>query len=125
MALSPKAQEILVKAVELINMPNRWIKGAGYRSGPEGAHHYYCSLGALDKAARIVMSNRSEYSADAYNEARGAVAKTMSKLGYEDFDIAYWNDAPERTHADVKAAFCKTLKRELQEGASNDTRREG
>ena len=81
--------EILKAARELLAVPERWTKGALARSqngddvNPKSseAAHSFCIVGAIGR----------------------------SNIDYDSFDLAYWNDAPERTHAEVLARFDEAI----------------
>ena len=114
--LNKKAQEVLLRATQLISDRTRWIKGAGFRSGMEGLMHNYCALGALVRASR-------ELSAEEYdrNQVESALRKTLYGLNYHrGISVDSYNDNEATTHADVKNLFCETVKREVVDAQTDE-----
>jgi hypothetical protein len=87
-----KTVDVLFAARTLIDTPEKWIKGWFHGGGR------YCVLGAVYEGARKVGAERLTYPAiDALGHAI---------FGHPvDCSISAWNDALERTHADVLAAI--------------------
>lgn len=106
-------QMILLRATELINVKENWIKGVGYARKGDDPCGRYCALGALDKAYRELCGNESLL---LYTEVYKAVLKHLPP-GY--VGIESYNDASTTTHDDIKELFCRTLHDELGEGAPN------
>lgn len=82
--------EILIAARALIDTPKKWVKSAYHRE--KNGLHSYCAAGAL---ISVEAPGRTAY--DCLAEA----------IGYR--CVSDWNDAPERTHAEVLAAFDKAI----------------
>ena len=80
--------EILKAARELLAVPERWTKG----------------VSAKDKAGFFI--DRKSEAAHSFCIV-GAIGR--SNIDYDSFDLAYWNDAPERTHAEVLARFDEAI----------------
>lgn len=97
-ALSNAAREVLVRARARIDTPEKWCKG-WYARGADGERRWagqpdcvaFCSSGAIGREA--VTAKDYDESMDALREAADV----------ENF--IRWQDAPERTHADVMRAF--------------------
>lgn len=100
--------EILTKAKELISVPERWTQST-YARDQYGCHinatnpaaTCWCSLGAIRRAARDARLHQmfeDEHAAKHYLECA---------LGNR--YIAAFNDAPERTHAEVMAMFDRAI----------------
>lgn len=85
------AADVLRAAKALIDMEEKWIKGI-MRDGDAR-----CAVGAILLAAPTMGG----YVATAKMFALAA--------GAEPGRIAFWNDAPERTHAEVMAAFDRAI----------------
>jgi hypothetical protein len=94
--------EILVKARKLIDSPEKWAKREQIRYP-----FRICAYLALARAARGAY----------YGEAYGCLQRAAG-LGPEEL-IHHWNDAPERTHADVMAAFDRAIATERAKEAAN------
>jgi hypothetical protein len=93
-----KTSEILTKAKRVIQDPKKWTKGAmaksnhGYGVTPDHpAAETFCSLGAL-----VVGGGRAEFSDPGYKYLAQAINGA---------NVANYNDAPIRTHADVMNMF--------------------
>jgi len=85
---SKPTSQILREARKLISVPERWCQHKGHDG--EGR----CSVLAMHDAAGNM---------DGFNVVRG-IFRTASAIG-PDIPISNWNDAPERTHPEVLAAF--------------------
>lgn len=83
--------EHLRAARALIDTPERWAQHAYNVQNPDGTR-CYCMLGALDQ----VKLDHNETCAFLY-AAIGMIS------------IALWNDAPNRTHNEVMAAFDRAI----------------
>lgn len=83
-----KASEILIKARELIEQPDRWAKGSMVGK-------CMCSGSAVDEAGRRFWRAR--------NNAMSILRRSIGVVSLT--DLIAWNDAPERTHPEVLAAF--------------------
>lgn len=85
-----KPSEILTRAADLIEPPGAWGKGQGTRN-PEGCH---CVLSA------ITAADTSGFMSKAWSDAIDFLEQVIGPGA-----CAYkWNDAPERTQAEVVAA---------------------
>ncbi len=100
MTAPASVRDVLVKARELIATPDRWTKGAFARTEagaivppdrPVAA--CWCAIGALRR-----VTGDTGY--------RGAFVELQSAA---DYDLPHWNDAPERTHDEVLAAFDRAI----------------
>ena len=83
--------ETLRAARALVDTPEKWGQGAHFLQG--GAR---CMSGAL-------ISVGAPLDGAVYRALCRATAVTL------DHGLSRWNDAPERTHADVLAAFDKAI----------------
>ncbi len=99
--------EVLRKALALIDTPEKWTKVVIARNahGKEVSHRSadavcFCMDGALARAADLEIS-RGRY------EYEGATRAIRTATGEREYWL--WNDAPERTHAEVVAAFQKAI----------------
>lgn len=100
---APTTHDVLVKARALIDKPEAWTKGAlarastGRRAREDGPGAVcWCVSGA------IICANGGQYH-------RGAFRAFEASLGPNRPVIPHWNDAPERTHAEVLAAFDRAI----------------
>ncbi len=99
------ALSTLVAARELLSVPERWTKGANARTA-SGQHVCFsdqtpvcfCLDGALQHVARAAEAT---IAAGFLNAALSA-----SAAGYS---FVSWQDAPERTHAEVLALLDKSI----------------
>jgi len=98
------ALEILKAARELLAVPERWTKGVGARDSKGIAVDWdddsvYCRCAYIAISTVCGGQRPKEYSAfDALGFRRG-------------HDLFTWNDAPERTHAEVLARFDEAIAR--------------
>jgi hypothetical protein len=84
-----RTSEVLRQARALIDTPAKWHQGGGMPAdGP------YCVAMACCKAAQDI----------AYDGPQTVIARTLG-LPDPTGSLFDWNDAPERTHAEVLAAF--------------------
>lgn len=102
------ALEVLIAARARIATPDRWCQGAYWRGANGEVVESYgsdcvscCSLGAL-------------HSVGDSDEARQYLREANAKVPC--WNLAVWNDAPDRTHAEVLAAFDRAI--ELAGGVS-------
>ena len=90
--------EILKAARELLAVPERWTKGVGARDSKGIAVDWdddsvYCRCAYIAISTVCGGQRPKEYSA-------------FGALGFRrGHDLFTWNDAPERTHAEVLARF--------------------
>lgn len=92
--------DVLRRARALIDTPEKWCKGALVRDGA------FCVRGALKTAI----------SGSIWAAFDPLLTRAEQALGFPGFDgvhseprLPSWNNAPERTHADVMAAFDKAI----------------
>lgn len=111
MAISKQAQKILLKATELISNPERWLKG-GFRAKGVNGEERYCAWGAIKKASGFYDGPLSVETERAYVEVYRTLSVAVRKL-HPGHTIPSFNDRPKTQHADVKALFCETVKREV------------
>jgi hypothetical protein len=104
--VTQSVKDVLVKARELIATPDRWIKENIARDKPESREWIYpnhpaatcwCSVGAICAAEGLEGM---------WSDTRSI--KALKKVLGTD-DVSEWNDAPERTHDEVLAAFDKAI----------------
>lgn len=88
---------VLIKARALIAVPEKWGKGQRRIDRPIET---CCAAEAIEEAERAGDRRMAAY--HAIQRAAG-IRKGVS------IPILDWNDAPERTHADVLAAFDKAI----------------
>ena len=86
-----------MKAYELIADPKNWIQGLSSTKNLDGST-CYCALGAIGECYRIGVS------LEKYNYAVKKLANYIRMNSYG-WAIVAWNDAPNRTHAEVVAAL--------------------
>lgn len=97
--------EVLRKAKALIDTPEKWTQGAGSRSASGvivSERRYgvcFCALVAIQHVAYDHLNTSAVESEYAFARA---IDRTPS-------GIAIWNDAPERTHPEVMAAFDRAI----------------
>lgn len=98
-----EVQQLLADAKALISAPERWTQGEFARDS-HGHRAYwggelakcYCSIGAINAVT--------------HENAVLTMNKPYMILGSQvGGSIVVWNDAPERTHAEVMAAFDKAI----------------
>ncbi len=104
MAKQKTALSVLVAARELISSPEKWTKGKFARDikGESVAWHgdaavCWCSEGAINRAGHDALHS-TRY--DAYRAIEADLP---------DGNIVEFNDAPERTHPEVLAAFDRAI----------------
>lgn len=97
--------EILRAARELIATPERWTQGAGSRDADGVARNFNepsVTCRCLYMAVSIAAGNYHQGQLDAF-----------WALGFrEQSHVVGWNDAPERTHAEVMALFDAAIQAE-------------
>ena len=86
--------EVLREARSLVDTPEKWCQGA------ERVGNALCSVGAISVASGM-GEVRLDFFPRALETFRAVVGWNQS--------ASWWNDAPERTHADVLAAFDKAI----------------
>jgi hypothetical protein len=109
-----KPSEVLAKAADLIEPEGRWtqhylarVRPNGNAIGPHQANaQCWCAIGALDRAG-------AEATTLSY---RTAVDYLSQAIGQEAGAIAQFNDAPERTQAEVVKALRDASALALSEG---------
>lgn len=89
-------------AKALIDTPEKWTKGKLIRRDENDQICAMCSIGAIYVATQETLNARHYAAKAAFREAAGCV---------EGLSISYWNDAPERTHAEVMAAFDRAIEK--------------
>ena len=112
MAISKEAQNVLVRAAELIGIKENWIQGQGFNTKDGDRHGSYCAMGALHRAAVELGYACYGASSNASNEAIEAVVRKLNKLCPEATSIPQFNDHIA-DHAAIKALFCETVKAEV------------
>ena len=101
-----KSSEILITARALINTPERWVKGR--KPG------CWCAMDAIIVAPCYVrpheaMALMRAIPSLAASVACNAALKALKCAIGNGHEIVSWNDAPERTHAEVMAAFDRAI----------------
>jgi coenzyme F420-reducing hydrogenase delta subunit len=91
--------EVLTKARALIDCPERWCRGGLALRDRMGGVLAMCAMGACYYAANETFHDQM----DAVSELRKAIGLPKGRA------ISDWNDAPERTHSEVLAAFDKAI----------------
>jgi hypothetical protein len=106
--------EILSAAADLIEPEGKWTQGYyardqfGSDCEPEDSCAVcWCTIGAIERASEESVSDDCE----AYNAAEQAVAAALPGI-----TIVSWNDAPERTQADVVAKLREAAERAREQG---------
>lgn len=109
--MSKRVANILMSAKLLILDPKAWTQGATARL-PDGEivdatnarAVCFCSLGAIAHVTdlRLNADNAPE-TVKRHGDAANALWRAISPLG--ELSIIGFNDSPDRTHADVLAAF--------------------
>jgi hypothetical protein len=89
--MNQSPREVLIAARKLIEKPENWTQRK-FRHGDA-----YCMSGAL-----LAIDGHSIMSSAVYAALKQAVPSSFHCL-------AEWNDAPERTHAEVLAAFDRAI----------------
>ncbi len=84
-------RDILIAARALIDTPEKWVKETMHQT--RNGIDCYCTMGALMKADHKAPSEVFE----TFRVSNGLNS------------VFRWNDAPERTHAEVLAAFDKAI----------------
>ena len=89
------SKEQFIKARALIDTPAKWVQGRSQRKRKGGTA--YCSTAAITMAA------------DRYDPFQNAILHLYGAIkrhaGQSYATVAAWNDAPDRTHAEVLQAF--------------------
>lgn len=89
--------EVLRAARALIDTPDKWCQGQFHKDGA------YCASGAIGVAAGVDIEVGCWFCHPAWQ----ALADTVNAA--QSGGIGSWNDRPERTHADVLAAFDRAI----------------
>ena len=108
------ASQVLRDAKRLIDEPGKWCKS--FRSSGDAM----CAHGAIQCA---ISGNADNSSCERERAAALYIIRTLPRAAVEKYHIktgvANWNNAPERTHADVMAAFDRAIAlAEKDEGAT-------
>ena len=108
-----KSSEILITARALINTPERWVKGR--KPG------CWCAGDAIIVATYYARENHNkpgrafqprldiDTGGQRIEDACNAALKALKCAIGNGHEIVSWNDAPERTHAEVMAAFDRAI----------------
>lgn len=99
--------QILVGARAAISKPEHWCKGRTRKLGNNPNEDAFCSLGALQHVARLLLP---------HGDHRLRQVSLMSKLrapGFNPNDIVGYNDAPSTTHDDILKMFDDAIEREI------------
>jgi hypothetical protein len=88
-----RASEILSKAADLIEPEGKWCQGS-YSNGFGGL----CALGAIGEVEGCIVAGR---------DFDKSVRFLLDVIDHEKRSVAIWNDAPERTQAEVVSAIRK------------------
>ena len=112
----------LQAARALIDQPDKWTQGALQRdaSGRSGlfaiGHQVVsrCASGAICDACESEDWDVN----DDWNEVNGHLRRSINRHGGNVYGITHWNDAPERTHAQVMLAFSRAI----EDADANQTR---
>lgn len=95
------AEEILVKAREILSDPQRWRKNRY----SDRQKQTFCSVGAIRMAATgSPWKNGTQNAGVAYN-----ILQDKVKENYGEQRVYTWNDKPEREHDEVLAMFDKAI----------------
>jgi hypothetical protein len=93
--------EVLEGALEILRDPKRWTKGtlardsSGKPTDISGNYAVcFCASGAIIKASFNI----------GYMKARHSLSDVVGNCS-----ISWWNDAPERTHAEIIQGFEKAI----------------
>jgi len=97
--MNPQLIADLEAARALIDTPDRWYQGQLRKSGADGKPCKWCALGACYQIAERDELTRYRDMAKALNGVIGE-------------PVPNWNDAPERTHAEVMVLFDKAIANE-------------
>ena len=102
-------QDRLRAARALIDQPEKWTQGALRRdvngcplgNNPEREIQARCAGGAIGDACQSVWPDLDEVS--------DHLRRSINCHGGDVHGITYWNDRPERTHAEVMLAFDRAI----------------
>ena len=101
-------QEVLLAAAELVETPGVWIQGDLVAKEDDGTVRC-CAYGALDLVSGFLNEELDVLSGeDTPPELLGAMEALFEYTGR--YRVAEWNDAPERTAADVAATMRRAAK---------------
>jgi len=120
LAPAPTTADLLRSARSLIAKPGNWTKGSFYelREHPDGATLTgYCTVGAIDEAAFLARALRGLQAGNTDFTRLKAQLAVALVVGVDVRALPAWNDEPERTHAEVLAAFDKAIEIETQREA--------
>lgn len=95
---------VLIKARAKIADPWNWGKG---RRGGQRDMHTCCAAEAIEEAGKQLMLRATAY---VHRQMAALTALRNAIPDGENGAIIDWNDAPERTHAEVLAAFDQAIK---------------
>jgi len=109
------ALRILKRAARILSKPEAWTKKAEARTETGKEIFYdsnravcFCSMGAIWRARKDILGTQD--CDDDYSVLRKVVKGAHTGIGIVD-----WNDAPERTHAEVLAAFQEAIAQREQD----------
>lgn len=112
-----KIADVLDKAADLIEPKGRWAQGAYIRDGMghllirAEPNACFCVLGALAEASGI--RPYKPWDGHDADRAREPLAET---IGITVHEIPEWNDAPERTQAEVVAKLREAAAKAREQG---------
>lgn len=113
--LSLNAQRLLLRAAELINVRASWSKGF-YEQGDN-----YCAIGALQRADREIGGGYN-----AFTQAQIALTAELPEYSDDYYTcVEGFNDHPNTKYADVKALFCRTVSKHVDDPSLLEDNKDG
>lgn len=100
--------EDLKKARALVDTPEKWCKGTGARNAAENP----VSVLSPEAVSRSLVGAYGAVCGFGGNEREFNVICALLSVLEDGSPLYLWNDAPERTHAEVMSAFDAAIKRE-------------
>lgn len=104
--MSKSTLDVLIAARKLINKPIKWGRG---RRGTDRPLNTCCTAEAIENAAPFGSPGWANLRLAAYRAVGNVVHRES---------LVSWNDEPDRTHAEVLAAFDRAIEAERAKGAA-------
>jgi hypothetical protein len=99
--MNPQLIADLEAARSLIDTPEKWCRGVLRLYANDGKACAWCMMGAVCHISQ---------GAHFYERYPSTVRFLKDAIGCD--SVSIWNDAPERTHADILAAFDRAIESE-------------
>lgn len=100
--MSAEVADMLRRAKARIDTPEKWLQGSAFDGSHLVGSTRFCMVGALCAAEQLDTEQLATFRID--EEALMCLRRATRGVS-----LGVWNDAPERSHAEVMEAFDKAI----------------